>query len=107
LCYCFQRRNVEECVSWGRTACREARYPILEAYAGKLPPAVLGSAAELGRQTEGSNIMTDRSTPENIDEYIAAFSPEVQSILEKIRSTIRQAAPEAEEKIRCEPTAHR
>jgi uncharacterized protein YdhG (YjbR/CyaY superfamily) len=43
--------------------------------------------------------MTDRSAPKNIDEYIAAFSPEVQSILEKIRLTIRQAAPEAEEKI--------
>jgi uncharacterized protein YdhG (YjbR/CyaY superfamily) len=37
--------------------------------------------------------------PRNIDEYIASFSPEVQSILEKIRLTIREAAPEAEEKI--------
>jgi uncharacterized protein YdhG (YjbR/CyaY superfamily) len=35
----------------------------------------------------------------NIDEYIASFSPEVRSILQKIRSTIREAAPEAEEKI--------
>jgi|SRR5260370_986304 uncharacterized protein YdhG (YjbR/CyaY superfamily) len=43
--------------------------------------------------------MTNRSAPKNIDEYIAAFSPEVQSILEKIRLTIRQAAPGAEEKI--------
>ena len=43
--------------------------------------------------------MVDRSAPGNIDEYIAAFSPEVQSILEKIRLTIRKAAPEAEEKI--------
>ena len=40
-----------------------------------------------------------RLRPRNIDEYIASFSPEVQSILEKIRSTIREAAPEAEEKI--------
>jgi uncharacterized protein YdhG (YjbR/CyaY superfamily) len=40
-----------------------------------------------------------RLRPKNIDEYIASFSPEVQSILEKIRSTIKQAAPEAEEKI--------
>jgi len=37
--------------------------------------------------------------PRNIDEYIATFAPEVQSILEKIRLTIRKAAPEAEEKI--------
>jgi uncharacterized protein YdhG (YjbR/CyaY superfamily) len=40
-----------------------------------------------------------RLPPSNIDEYIAAFSPDVQSILEKIRLTIREAAPEAEEKI--------
>ena len=37
--------------------------------------------------------------PSNIDEYIACSSPEVQAILEKIRSTIRAAAPDAEEKI--------
>jgi len=40
-----------------------------------------------------------RLPPRNIDEYIASFSPEVQSILEKIRLTIREAAPKAEEKI--------
>ena len=43
--------------------------------------------------------MTDQSAPRNIDEYIAAFSPRVQSVLEKIRSTIRKAAPAAEERI--------
>jgi uncharacterized protein YdhG (YjbR/CyaY superfamily) len=43
--------------------------------------------------------MTDRSSPATIDEYIATFSPQVQSILKKIRLTIREAAPEAEEKI--------
>ena len=43
--------------------------------------------------------MTDRLAPKNIDEYIAAFPPDVQSILKKIRLTIRRAAPEAEEKI--------
>ncbi len=42
---------------------------------------------------------TRGATPENIDEYIASFSPEVQAILERIRSTIRQAAPEAQETI--------
>jgi uncharacterized protein YdhG (YjbR/CyaY superfamily) len=40
-----------------------------------------------------------RLPPRNIDEYIASFSPEIQSILEKIRLTIREAAPEAEEQI--------
>ena len=43
--------------------------------------------------------MTDQSTARNIDEYIAAFPPAVQSILEKIRLTIRKAAPEAQETI--------
>jgi len=37
--------------------------------------------------------------PKNIDDYIAAFSPEVQAILQKIRTTIRKAAPAAQEKI--------
>ncbi len=35
----------------------------------------------------------------NIDDYIASFAPEIQSILERIRLTIREAAPEAQEKI--------
>ena len=34
-----------------------------------------------------------------IDEYIAAFSKEVQDVLEKIRSAIRESAPKAEEAI--------
>lgn len=37
--------------------------------------------------------------PRNIDEYIVGFPPEIQVILEKIRLTIRKAAPQAEEKI--------
>jgi uncharacterized protein YdhG (YjbR/CyaY superfamily) len=35
--------------------------------------------------------------PANIDEYIQAFPPEILSILQSIRTTIRKAAPEAEE----------
>ena len=38
-------------------------------------------------------------TPKDIDEYIASFPKDVQKILKKVRSTIRQAAPEAEEAI--------
>jgi len=34
-----------------------------------------------------------------VDDYIAGFPPEVQAILQKIRMTIRKAAPEAEETI--------
>lgn len=41
----------------------------------------------------------NQAAASNIDAYIAAFSPEVQSILQKIRATIRQAAPAAQEKI--------
>jgi uncharacterized protein YdhG (YjbR/CyaY superfamily) len=42
---------------------------------------------------------THKPQPNNTDEYIALFSPEIQSILEEVRSTIRKAAPKAEEKI--------
>lgn len=38
--------------------------------------------------------------PSSIDEYIAGFPPEVQEILQQVRSTIRQAAPEAQETIK-------
>lgn len=37
--------------------------------------------------------------PNDIDDYIAQFPPPVQAILEKIRQTIRKAAPGAEETI--------
>jgi uncharacterized protein YdhG (YjbR/CyaY superfamily) len=40
-----------------------------------------------------------RHAPNSIDAYIAAFAPEVQSILQKIRATIRKAAPDAQETI--------
>jgi uncharacterized protein YdhG (YjbR/CyaY superfamily) len=51
------------------------------------------------RRGIGDAMKNHRVRPRNIDEYIASFSPEVQSILEKIRLTIKKAAPEAEEKI--------
>jgi len=42
---------------------------------------------------------TSQTAPRTIAEYIEAFSDDVQEILEKIRVTIRKAAPEAEETI--------
>jgi len=42
---------------------------------------------------------TVRAAPKSIDKYIASFSPEVQAILERIRLTIRKAAPGAQETI--------
>ena len=38
-------------------------------------------------------------TPTNIDEYIADFSEEIQILLNQVRSTIKQAAPDAEESV--------
>ena len=42
----------------------------------------------------------NQTTPKTIDEYIAGFPDDVQTILEKIRMTIRKAAPRAEETIK-------
>ena len=44
-------------------------------------------------------MVSDRRKPKTISAYIALFPPEVQEILEKIRSTIRSAAPAAQETI--------
>ena len=43
--------------------------------------------------------MTGRPAPQTIDEYIAAFPPDVRSILKKLRLTIRKAVPRAKERI--------
>lgn len=42
---------------------------------------------------------TSSAVPKNIDEYIASFTPDVQAILDRIRLTIRNAAPDAQETI--------
>jgi uncharacterized protein YdhG (YjbR/CyaY superfamily) len=44
-------------------------------------------------------VAVDKNPPKTIDEYIAGFPPDVQDILQKIRLTIHQAAPEAQEAI--------
>ncbi|ULO08338.1 DUF1801 domain-containing protein [Paenibacillus sp. 19GGS1-52] len=41
----------------------------------------------------------NKITFESIDEYISQFAPEVQDKLKMIRTVIKEAAPEAEEKI--------
>ena len=43
---------------------------------------------------------TGQAVAKDIDEYIAGFSEDVQEILEKVRVTIKKAAPDAEEAIR-------
>lgn len=53
-----------------------------------------------GRTRQGNELMArSDSKPATIDDYIATFSPEVQAILERIRATIRKAAPQAAETI--------
>lgn len=44
--------------------------------------------------------MNKTPTPINIDAYIAGFPKDIQVILEQIRETIKQAAPEATEAIK-------
>ena len=42
---------------------------------------------------------TSQTAPKDIDEYIARFPDDVRETLEKIRLTIRKAAPDAQETI--------
>jgi uncharacterized protein YdhG (YjbR/CyaY superfamily) len=51
------------------------------------------------RLYEGIDMKTKRTTPKDIDDYIAGFPEDVQKILKKVRTTIRQMAPDAEETI--------
>ena len=44
-------------------------------------------------------MQVQREVPKDIDAYIATFTPEVQAILQRIRSTVRKAAPDARETI--------
>ena len=40
-----------------------------------------------------------RAAPRDIDDYISGFAPDVQRVLQRVRSTVRKAAPTAEETI--------
>jgi uncharacterized protein YdhG (YjbR/CyaY superfamily) len=42
---------------------------------------------------------TSKATAKDIDEYIAGFPKDIQAILQKIRQTVKKAAPDATEKI--------
>ena len=43
--------------------------------------------------------MEAKAVPETIDEYILQYPPDIQEILSKLRQVIKQAAPEATEKM--------
>jgi uncharacterized protein YdhG (YjbR/CyaY superfamily) len=45
------------------------------------------------------NLKTSKKRFETIDEYIATFPQNIQDILEKLRQTIRDSAPDAKETI--------
>jgi uncharacterized protein YdhG (YjbR/CyaY superfamily) len=51
------------------------------------------------RKWESSSMDDKKTGFRSIDEYIAAFPEEIQTILQEIRATVRAAAPDAEEKI--------
>ncbi|MFO0911978.1 MAG: DUF1801 domain-containing protein [Pirellulales bacterium] len=48
-----------------------------------------------------------KKKPADIDEYIASFTPEVRDVLEQVRRTIREAAPDAKEVISYQMPAFR
>lgn len=50
---------------------------------------------------------TDIPKPATVDEYIAVSIPEVKEYLERLRSSIKQAAPQAEEVISYEMPAYK
>ncbi|WP_055665138.1 iron chaperone [Desnuesiella massiliensis] len=41
----------------------------------------------------------NKTTFNSIDEYISQFPPDIQDILQRLRAVIKEAAPEAQEKI--------
>ena len=43
--------------------------------------------------------MPTQKIPGTVDDYIATFVPDIQAVLQKIRQTVKAAAPEAEETI--------
>ena len=43
--------------------------------------------------------MPTQKIPRTVDDYIATFVPDIQAVLQKIRQTVKAAAPEAEETI--------
>jgi uncharacterized protein YdhG (YjbR/CyaY superfamily) len=51
------------------------------------------------KPTDAKAATAPQPTPRTIDEYIAAAPAEVRPVLQAVRSTIRKAAPAAEERI--------
>ncbi len=45
-------------------------------------------------------MIAEKTEPRTIDEYIAEFPDDVQEILQRVRATIKEAAPDAQEAIK-------
>jgi uncharacterized protein YdhG (YjbR/CyaY superfamily) len=56
---------------------------------------------------QGDHDMAKTVPPANVDDYIARFTPEVQVVLNKVRETVRAAAPDATEIISYQMPAFR
>ncbi len=41
--------------------------------------------------------MPTQKIPRTVDDYVATFAPDIQAVLQKIRQTVKAAAPHAEE----------
>ena len=48
---------------------------------------------------KGEIMERNKTTFNSIDEYISQFPPDIQEILQRLRAVIKEAAPEAQEKI--------
>jgi len=69
----------------------------------------------VGKSSTGRKTVQSKKQFETIDEYIKTFPKDVQTILERMKQTIRRAAPKAEEtisyqiptfKLNCIPLVH-
>ncbi|HEX6041766.1 iron chaperone [Longimicrobium sp.] len=45
-------------------------------------------------------MQTEKAVPASVDDYVAGFAPDVREVLERIRATVRGAAPDAREAIK-------
>ncbi len=53
----------------------------------------------VAKNSAGRNALPSKDQPETMDQYMKAFPKDVQSVLEKIRQSIRKVVPEAQETI--------
>lgn len=59
----------------------------------------INSGSDVTIADTGMVMKTPQNAPTTIDAYIAAFSPKVQAVLQKVRQVVRNAAPQAQEVI--------